>query len=109
MAGALLGCAYALGRHVGRKPTPVKPTVFDVESHYSAIGDTIKAHAQTVLRITKGEAIPTISEIISSHAQEIADAIKRFEYGKLRTGPVVFEASGKDLKGTLGAEPPQAG
>jgi hypothetical protein len=137
MAAALAGCAYALGRHLGRasvkfqplkleaelklrgrdllaclntesyrqmrtRPlgdTPlVKPTVFDVSSHYSAIGEAIRGHAQTVLDAMKGEPLTggTISEIISSHAQQISDAIKRLEYGMLPTRP------------TLGGEPPHA-
>jgi hypothetical protein len=126
LAAALLGCAYVLGRRVGRasvkfqpikleaelklrgrdllacmnaesyrqvrtRPSgdtpPVKPTVFDVNSHYSAISDTIKAHAQAVLDAMKGEAITTgtISEIISSHAKEISEAIRRHEYTRMRT------------------------
>jgi hypothetical protein len=137
IAAALAGCAYALGRRVGRasvkfqpikleaelklrgrdllaclntesyrqmrtRPsgnTPlVKPTVFDVSSHYSAIGEAIRAHAQTVLDAMNGKGITggTISEIVSSHAQEISDAIKRLEYGMLRTTP------------TPGGEPPHA-
>jgi hypothetical protein len=138
LAGALLGCAYVLSRQLGRKPAPAKPTAFDVNSHYSAIGDAIRAHAQAISEETLGKGLasgtigdalkaygqefsdviarlnaPTIGDYIKSHAQEISDVLRRLDHSKLRTlgselgqlpieHRVLFTATGKDLKATLG-------